>query len=309
MNFRMLRFLVGVCIVALGSGTPSFSQQNSRFTQYMYNTTIINPAYAGSRDVLSVFGRYRNQWVGLDGAPKTAILSFHTPINDSRIGLGASIASDQIGIMDANTVAVDLSYTIDFDRNYKLSFGIKGSGKLLNVDYTKLNIYDPNDVQFKENINNQFTPNIGAGIYLYSTRAYLGLSVPNFLDSNGFDNLIVSTLKRRMDIYLIGGYVFDLDSDLKFKSAFLIKEISGVPVQVDLMANFLMYDKVTFGVAYHWHACLSGLVGFQISDEVFIGYSYEAEETKLKNYSGSHEIFLRIELFKPSNRIIRSRFF
>ncbi len=310
MDIKNLRLLMGVCLVTLSSSTLSFSQQNSQFTQYMYNTTIINPAYAGSREVLSVFGTYRTQWVGLEGAPKTAVLSFQTPLNESRLGLGVSIVNDQTGVMDENTLAVDLSYTIDCNRTYKLSFGIKGSANLLDVDYTKLNIYNPNDVQFKENIENQFTPNIGAGVYLYSDRAYLGLSVPNFLESDRFDNPIVSTMKQRMPFYLMGGYVFDLNYDLKFKPAFLVKEISGSPLQVDLTANFLMYDKLTVGVAYRWDASLSGLVGFQISDGIFIGYSYDAETTKLKHYnSGSHEFFMRFELFKRFNRIISPRFF
>ncbi len=310
MIIKKLYKYIGVSMLILSPIASVFAQQDSQFTQYMYNTTSVNPAYAGSRGVMSVFGNYRTQWVGLDGAPKTASLSVHTPLGTSKLGLGVSFLNDQIGAMDENTLAVDLSYSVDLNRNYKLSFGLKGSANLLNVDYTKLNIYNPNDIYFQENIDNQFTPNIGAGVYLHSDKAYLGFSVPNFLEMERYEEHSVSTMKQKMNYYLMGGYVFDLSSQLKFKPAFLAKAVLGAPVQVDVTANFLINEKLTLGAAYRWDAAVSALVGFQISDGLFIGYSYDADTTKLGNYnSGSHEVFMRFELFNRFNRITSPRFF
>ncbi|WP_430614901.1 PorP/SprF family type IX secretion system membrane protein [Flavobacterium sp. JP2137] len=288
------------------------AQSDPQYTQYMYNTINVNPAYAGSRGVMSVFGVHRTQWVGVDGSPKTTALSVNTPLGESRMGLGVSFVNDNIGAMDENNISVDLSYTIDVSRQFKLSFGLKGTANLLNVDYDKLNIKDPNDPMWGENISNQFSPNIGAGLYLHSNRSYIGLSVPNFLETDRYDDNErgSSTMKQKMNFYLIGGHVFDLSPSVKFKPAFLAKAITGAPVQVDVSANFMLVDRFMVGAAYRWDAAVSGLVGFQVTDGLFVGYSYDAETSKLSNYgSGSHEIFLRFELFNRFNRITSPRFF
>src|SRR5690554_4415721 len=139
----------------------SYAQQDPQYTQYMYNTINVNPAYAGSRGVLSVFGLYRTQWVGLDGAPDTGVFSVHSPVGE-RVGLGLSFVNDKIGISDESTISVDFSYTIPISENYKLAFGLKGTAHLLNVDYSKLNTYNPVDGLLQNNIDNRFSPNIGA---------------------------------------------------------------------------------------------------------------------------------------------------
>ena len=147
-----IKFILIVTIGLLNT-TNLVAQQDPQFTQYMYNTINVNPAYAGSRGVMSVFGMYRAQWVGLEGAPNTAAASIHSPIENSRVGLGLTVSNDQIGISERNTVSTDFSYTINTSVDYKLSFGIKGSASLLNVDYTKLNKYDKNDPKFQNNID------------------------------------------------------------------------------------------------------------------------------------------------------------
>lgn len=302
----------GVLIVFLTwLGTLNIqAQSDAQYTQYMYNTINVNPAYAGSRGVMSVFGLHRAQWVGLEGAPNTTALSVNTPLGDSKLGLGVSFLNDNIGAMDENNIAIDLSYTVQLQGQLKLSFGLKGTANLLNVDYTKLNIYHPNDDMFSNNINNQFTPNIGAGLYLYSDKSYVGLSVPNFLESDRYNDNAYVLMKQKMNFYLIGGHVFDLSPNLKFKPAFLVKAVSGAPLQVDLSANFMISEVFVIGGGYRWDAALSGLVGVQISDGLFVGYSYDAETTKLARYnSGSHEIFLRFELIRRFNRITSPRFF
>lgn len=299
-------------IIFISVSITSYSQQDSQFTQYMYNTININPAYAGSRGVLSIFGLHRNQWVGLDGAPVTNTFSLNTPFSRSRIGLGVSILNDRIGPSEENTISVDVSYSVPVSETFKLSFGVKGTANLLNIDFNKLNQYDPGDVLAQRNIDNKFSPNIGAGIYLHSNRSYIGFSVPNFLETEHFDkeNSIASIASERMHYHLIGGHVFDLSESIKFKPAFLGKLVEGAPLQVDISANFLFNEKFTLGAAYRWSAAMSGMVGFQISESWMIGYAYDMETTKLAHYnSGSHEIFLRYELFKNYNKVVSPRFF
>jgi type IX secretion system PorP/SprF family membrane protein len=282
-----------------------YGQQDAQFTQYMYNTISINPAYAGSRGVMSIFALHRTQWVGLDGAPTTNAASINTPISNSNLGLGLSFVNDKIGPTNENTISVDLSYTIPTSENFKLSFGMKATANLFNLNVNKLNPVDQGDPQF-QNLRNVFTPNIGAGIYYHSDKAYLGLSVPNFIQTNRYDDNEVVIFKEKMNYYLIGGYVFDLSNDIKFKPAFLTKLVKGSPLQVDASANFMFVEKVVVGVAYRWSAAMSAMVGFQVTDGMYIGYGYDLETTNLENYnSGSHEVFLRYEIFKNNEKIRR----
>ena len=297
------------------ASSVSYAQQDAQFTQYMYNTININPAYAGSRGALSVFGLHRTQWVGLDGAPVTNTFSINTPINGTNIGLGLGIINDRIGPSDENNISADFSYSIPTSERYKLSFGIKASANLLNVDFTKLNIYNSSDPRFKDNIENKFSPNIGAGLYFHSDKTYIGLSVPNFLETKHFDGTANNNAQsfiasERMHYYLIAGHVFDLSANLKFKPSLLTKLVAGAPLQVDVSGNFLINDKFVIGAAYRWSAAVSAMVGFQASDSWYIGYGYDLETTRLANYnSGSHEIFLRYELFQKVDKIISPRFF
>jgi type IX secretion system PorP/SprF family membrane protein len=286
------------------------AQQDAQFTQYMYNTVSINPAYAGSRGVFSVFGIHRAQWIGLEGAPTTTAVSFHTPINDTRIGMGISIVQDAIGPSDKQILSADFSYTIATSETYKLSFGLKGTASLFSIDYTKLKQYDLNDPRFQNNISNQFSPNIGAGIYLHSKQLYAGISVPFMLQSTEFNDVNSQVTHEARHYYFMGGYVFDVSDSTKFKPAFLVKAVEGAPLQVDLTANVMFQDKFVLGGAWRWDAALSGLVGFQANDNWFLGYTYDADSTKLANYnSGSHELFLRYEFIGSKEKIVSPRFF
>lgn len=286
-----------------------FAQQDAQYTQYMYNTININPAYAGSRGAMSIFGLYRTQWIGLDGAPETSSFSLNTPINNSNLGLGVSLVNDKIGPTNENTFSADLSYTIPTSETFKLSFGIKGTANLFNLDINKLNPEHQGDPQFQD-LGNKFSPNIGAGVYWHSDKAYIGLSVPNFIETTRYSDNDYAIFKDKINYYLIAGYVLDLDSYTKFKPAVLTKMVEGAPLQVDLSANFMFNDKFTIGLAYRWSAALSAMAGFQVTDGLFIGYAYDRETTRLNNYnSGSHEIFLRFEFLNNYSRITSPRFF
>lgn len=296
--------LIGLMFTA----AVNYAQQDAQFTQYMYNTINVNPAYAGSRGAMSIFALHRTQWVGLDGAPTTNAVSINTPFNNSRMGLGVSLINDKIGPTSENSISTDLSYTIPTSETMKLSFGVKASINLFDLNINKLtpDQQDP----LLQGYNNKISPNIGAGIYLHSDKAYVGFSIPNFIESNRYDDNDKKVYKEKINYYLIAGYVVDLSYNLKFKPALLTKMVQGSPLQVDVSGNFLFNDKFTLGLAYRWSASASAMAGFQVSDALFIGYGYDLETTKLDNYnSGSHEVFLRYEIFKNNNKITTPRFF
>jgi type IX secretion system PorP/SprF family membrane protein len=287
------------------------AQQEAQYTQYMYNTGNINPAYAGSRGSLSGLIMHRTQWVGLDGAPVTNTAVISSPLGISqKFGLGVSVLNDRLGPSDNNVLSVDLSYYVPTSENFKLAFGVKGTADMFKVDFTKVKLFNPNDGLNRENIDNRFSANIGAGLYWYSEKTYLGLSVPYILENHYYDNDIQYVASDRMHLHVMAGHVFNLGSETKFKPSVLSKVVQGAPLQVDLSANFLFFDKFTLGAAYRWSAAVSAMAGFQISDSWLIGYSYDRETTRLGNFnSGSHEVFLRYELFRKYDKVVSPRFF
>ncbi|WP_209404579.1 type IX secretion system membrane protein PorP/SprF [Pseudozobellia sp. WGM2] len=311
----MKKFLLTFLLVASFSGVVA--QQDAQYTQYMYNTMAVNPAYAGSRGVFSIAGLHRSQWIGLDGAPKTQTLNFHTPVSE-RVGIGLSIVNDEIGNGTNQETYFDgvFSYTIPLSRTAKLSFGVKASAHLLNVDFNKLANYNNEASSIGlSNIDRKFSPNFGAGVYYHTDDFYLGLSVPNFLKTRHFDDSSSSTsflAEERMNFYLITGYVFDIHPRWKFKPAALLKAVSGAPLQADISANFLYNDKFTLGAAYRWDAAVSALFGFQLSDQFMVGLAYDREVTELggtRFNDGSFEIMLRYEFLTRYKRVLTPRFF
>lgn len=308
---------LAIIVLVLLCTYSSYAQQDPQYTQYMYNTQVVNPAYAGNREVLSFGALYRTQWVGFEGAPKTGTFTVNSPIGLlDNMGLGLSIVSETIGPSVESNVDVDYSYSISTSESAKLSFGLKAGLDLLDVDFSKLNIYDDNDPRFQNNIDQKLQPQIGAGVYYNTEKFYVGLSVPNFLTTKHFDgsslnNAQVNTIAaERLHYFLIAGYVFDLSSELKFKPAVLFKAVSGSPLQADVSANFLLFDKLTLGAAYRWSAALSGLVGFQASDNLFIGFGYDYQTTDIEQYSdGSYELMLRFDVFNKPERVLTPRFF
>ena len=310
---RNIIYLFFAIFLALPFGMQA--QQNPQYTQYMYNTQVINPAYAGNREVLSLGLLYRTQWVGVEGAPKTATFTLNSPVGRlENMGLGFTVMHDEIGPATQTDIAVDYSYSIPLTYNTKLSFGIKAGFDVLDVDFNKLNIYNPSDPIFQDNIDNRWQPKIGAGIYVNSNRWYIGLSVPNFLETKHYDrsnnSAFQSVAAERMHFHFIGGYVFDLSHSVKFKPATMLKAVKGAPLQWDVSANFLFHEKLTLGAAWRWDAALSALAGFQVSPGLFIGVGYDYQLTDIEKYSdGSYEVILRFDIFDKIEKVLTPRFF
>lgn len=308
---RIFKTLLVTLLMVSGSVV---AQQDAQYTQYMYNTVSVNPAYAGSRGHLSIAGLYRAQWVGLEGAPETQTLNLHTPIGYRGAGIGLSFVNDLIGPTSETYFDVDLSYTIQTSLEARLSFGLKASAHLLDVRFSELNQNSGTgpDPTLQQNIDNRFSPNVGAGVYYHTQKFYAGLSVPRFLETTHFEESSLSTAKEQMNFYFITGYVWDLNPFLKFKPTILTKVVQGAPLQVDVSANFLFNEKFVVGAGYRWDAAFSGLVGFNISDEFMIGLAYDREITALGATSfndGSFEIILRYDFIKVLDNMKSPRFF
>jgi len=310
-------YIIVLALIGLGFySNQSYAQQDAQYTQYMYNTLSVNPAYAGSRDVLSFVGLYRTQWVGLDGAPDTFTASLHSPVGD-KVGVGLNITKDEIFITSETYIDLSFSYTLDLANDAKLALGLKAGGHFLNIDTNKLNTgaFNQGDSDTEINVDNKFSPQFGLGLYYYTDTFYLGLSAPNILETEHFDenaanNNSFATAKEKVNFYVMAGKIFDLTPDIKFKPSTLFKVVDGAPLQVDLSASVLLKEKLTLGLAYRWDAAMSAMAGFQVSDQIMLGIAYDRETTELQQFNdGSYEVFLRFELFKRNNRMISPRFF
>ncbi len=281
----------------------TIAQQEAQYTQYMYNLNIINPAYAGSKEsTLSIGLMGRSQWMNIPGSPQTATLSVHKPLHNG-LGMGVSIMADKLGPVNEQFAYVDVSYTLPVGMYDNLAFGLKGGVSLFDAKLSDLQTYLPDDESFAEDIH-QIKPNIGAGLFYYSDIYYVGLSVPNLLKSEYMakEGSFFTSVSRTNHLFLTGGYVFQLNDDLKFKPSTLIKMTQGAPLSLDLSANFLMREKFEVGASYRWNDSVSAMMNFKVTKDLRVGYSYDYTLTDIgKHTSGTHEVFL---LFDINNNFI-----
>ncbi|WP_185783040.1 PorP/SprF family type IX secretion system membrane protein [Croceivirga lutea] len=277
------------------------SQQLPQFTQYMFNTTSINPAYAGSREALNVTALHRNQWAGIAENPTTSTFSFHTPMNNERVGLGFSYISDQLGYENTNFVYGDFSYTIPVSYEAKLSFGLKAGF----TNYSRELI---DDRDFEAQAVNTWNPNFGAGVYLSTNRWYAGFSSPRILN-NGLSPDGIEAVERN-SYYAIAGLVLDLSLDIKFRPSVISKFTNGAPMSYDITSAFLFYEKFWLGGSYRFNDAnnFGAFMDYQLSNTIRIGYAYDLPTGDVRAYTGgTHEVILIFEpksLFK--SKIYRS---
>ncbi len=308
----MKRFKQFVLTIALFWCTSGIAQQLPQFTQYMYNTIAINPAYAGSREALSVVGLHRSQWVGFQGGPITQTLSIHTPLRNDRIGLGLSFIEDDLGPQNFSNLYGDFSYAIPTGSTGKLAFGVKAGFTQYSFDQEFLNDPTVAEDDFFRGYENRWAPNFGAGVYWSTNRVYASLSAPRILntDSNKKDG--IEALDRVSYYFTVGG-VIDLSRNVKFKPAGLVKATNGAPLSIDLTSNFLFFDKFWAGLSYRINeqtSALGGIVDFQISRQLRIGYAYEKPNSDITSYTtGTHELLLIYEFKFLSSKLKSPRYF
>lgn len=294
-------------------GLRLFGQQDAMYSQYMFNTLAINPAYAGSRDILSATALMRSQWVGVEGAPQTQTLSFDTPLRNKRIGMGVQLFNDKIGITNVTGGFISYAYRI-FGEKSTFAFGLQTGASHFKADFNSVQLQENGiDYAFLNNID-QVLLNFGAGIYYNTDRFYIGASVPHLLNNTLNNNKVVVTnglvARQYLHLFIASGYVINLDDNFKLKPSFLFKGVRGAPIQLDLNTNLWIKDVFSIGVQYRTNADIGALVEVQVSPQVRFGYSYDKSVTKLANFnSGSHEIMLRYEFGFEKDKVLSPRYF
>jgi type IX secretion system PorP/SprF family membrane protein len=308
---RTLKKITFALVSALGSLTAS-AQQDPMYTHYMDNTLVINPGYAGSRDALTVTALHRSQWVDFKGAPITQTIMMHTPLRNEHYGVGLSVFNDKIGPSNKSSVFADFAYRMNLTKKSKLALGISAGANIFRAGLGSLQLDQQSDPTFQNNVSNRITPNFGFGAYYSRERFYAGISTPNLLQNkytevkqtNGTS--LISTEQRHY--FLIAGAVFNITDDLAFKPTTLIKVTAAAPIQADVTASFIIMKKLLLGVMFRTGDAAGALVGFNVTDQLHIGYSYDwSFGLKTPTYNkGSHEIMLRYDFIFPSKKQIHT---
>ena len=300
-----------VALVVIASFGDLHAQQDPHYTQYMYNMNVINPAYAGSKENLSIGMLYRKQWVDIEDAPTTFTLSGHSPVGRN-VGLGLSVISDKIGPVEENNIYGDFSYTLNLGGEHKLAFGIKAGITLQKVGLFS-DIYStlpqPNDPAFSEDTNNSYF-NLGSGLFYYTDKYYVAFSVPNMMKSKHLDFDGREFGSEVSHYFLTGGYVFDLSQNVKFKPFFMIKSAFDAPTSLDVSTNFLFNEKFEAGLTYRLDDSFGAMVNYAITPSLRIGYAYDHIVSDLNVTSpSSHEFILLFDLNFPKKVSSSPRFF
>lgn len=280
----------------------SWGQQDPQLTQYMYNMSLVNPAYStGDEGVMNMGALYRTQWVGIDGAPTTATFFAHAPVSE-RMELGLNLIHDEIGdVVKETNVNADFAYKLQLSPGNKLAFGLKAGATFFNTAFTGLQLGSGNastDLAFDRNISQTY-PTLGVGLFYFSDKYYLGASAPNLLNSEHIEerNGIRGFGKENVHYFVNGGYVFDINADIKLKPSFMARAVENAPISLDINANVLLYDKLEAGLGYRLGDAITGLVNFKVAKGLRIGYAYDYTTSNLGKYnSGSHEIMLLFDL-------------
>jgi type IX secretion system PorP/SprF family membrane protein len=291
------------------------AQQDAMYTHYMYNTLAVNPAYAGSRDALSITGLHRSQWIGFKGSPITQTLTVHSPVLSKNIGMGLSFINDRIGPTNTTSLYLDFSYRIDFNKKSYLAFGLKGGMNMRYQGFAELERVDSNDPLLLNDVRSQFLPNFGFGLYYYAERYYAGISIPKLLENNFETNSTVGTTNLASEerhYYFIAGTIFDLNESIKLKPTTFVKVTNGAPIEADLTATFIFNDRFWLGTMYRTGDALGVLAGMNITDQFGLGYSFDwsFKNTTVQYNVGSHELMLRYDLvYKVKDDIRSPRYF
>ena len=300
-----------IFIIVLFTSLTGLAQQDVLYSQFMFNKLTVNPGYAGSREVLSADVSYRNQWLGIDGAPKTFSFSMHAPLRDNHVALGGYIYSDQIGPEVNQGALLTYAYRISLPKG-KLSFGLQGGVKYMNIDWAMIKVEDP-DLTFQGDLKNKIIPDANFGIYYYTNHWFAGISSKQLLQNEyGLVTVdgkqIYSKLLRHY--YGIGGVAVPVSDRVIFKPSVLVKYVKDAPWQMDLNASMLLNDLLCLGMTYRTNGDLVFLTEIIFGGKYRLGYSYDVNVKDRIHYnSGSHEIRLGIDLDLLKNRMFTPRYF
>lgn len=287
-----------LCCIGFFCLQDLFAQQDAQYTQYMFNTLVINPAYAGSRDAVSVLGIYRNQWTDFNGSPTSFAASVHSPVGE-KLGLGLFLEADKIGVHQRLSAYTAYAYKIALGSGI-LSLGLQAGVLQYSSDWSELpEVLDPDDPNFVSD-NSKLLPNFGLGVYYYSEQFFVGVSVPHLLEGN-IDEVSELAVQDR-HYWLTGGVAIPLNETLKLQPSLLVRAVPSVaPINMDVNVSLIINDIFRVGAGYRSSQAVLFMLEYQ-QDKLRVGYSYDLGLSSLADYhSGTHEIMVGLDL--PTNKL------
>lgn len=291
----------------------SFAQQDPQYSQYQFNQMVINPAYAGSRDALSVVVDARQQW-GFPGAPKTQAFSVHGPLKKKRVGLGLSGYADQIGPRSTVGLYGSFAYILPLTNKLKLSFGLRAGMVSYQFDWTKLNYENTIEQGAVNSLQQQHTvPDLDAGLYLKSNSFYSGFSITHLNAAKVYDEQIApssSNFKYTMTphIFFIISKGFKAGENLVINPTIMIKAASGIS-STDLNLNFLIKKKLWLGTFVRTGKTIGLLAQVYVTDKFRIGYTFDRSFDKTQKQLGNgHEIMIGFDFNTFKSAMLSPRY-
>lgn len=279
------------------------AQKNAQFSDYKINMSSFNPAFAGFFDG-SVLLTHRSQFAGFSGAPETQNLNINIPIT-MEMGTGFNVINQKYGVTQDVIITGDYSYTIFTDNLNMFSFGLKAGVNILNIDYSRLDLTNPDDISFQNNIENQVSPRIGVGFMFNTEKWFIGLSTPNFIKEPYNPTVKTVSITNKPEIYFVTGYQTALNDDLLFKPSILAKAVQNAPLAIDFAFNFEYIKKFRFGVSYRWDSAITGMMAINFLQDFQGGYAYDYNTNGMGKYApSSHQFYLKY-IFKHTKEVRR----
>jgi len=298
-----LFFLLGICMSVS-------AQQDPMFTQYMHNPVSINPAYAGSRGTLNVVALHRQQWVGVDGAPKTLALSINSPFIKYNVGVGLTLLRDQLGPTKQTSLFGDYSYHLKLSNTTKLAFGMKGGLSIIEMDANNLTHHYDDEYLALNGYKKMYLPNFGIGSYLYSSNYYFGVSIPKMLQNSLSDNTNTLANREERHYFFSGGCVVDFNQNIKFKPSVTVRAVKGSPLSTEMSLAVLLNDKLWLGGMYRFGDAVGAMVKFEISKQLSLGYSFDYTVSELGAFNqGTHEVYISYDFIRTGKKVLSPRYF
>lgn len=305
---------LGILAIVLAAFT-SKAQQDAMFTQYMFNTQAINPAYAGTWESVGFMALGRHQWTGWNGAPETYTFAFQAPLKNERVALGLDVISDKVGLEKRFYMFADYSYLVPVSEKTNLRLGLKGGFTNYSNNLSLYDIVNPGDPNFVGEVKNAFKPNFGIGAFLYGKRAYVGFSIPKVVSTEFENDMESFSVEGELRHYfLIAGAVFDLGENVKFKPTMLTKASftseTGSPVQFDMTGNFLISEKLWLGAMYRTGSSYGFIAQWIFDKKLRVGYAIDFSTNNMKNHNnGTHEVMVSYELKFKKEEVVSPRYF
>lgn len=298
----------------------AIAQDHPHYTMFMYNKLLYNPGYAGNKNMTSLNAAYRNQWTGIDGAPRNFSVALDGTVGSYMkafrpVALGLSVYNESLGVTDNTNVMGYYAYRIRLAKTI-MSFGVQAGASMYNANYGDLNPATQGDNALTTNVNNAILPNIGAGVFWSGEKFFVGVSVPNLIE-NYYDNqskaLTNSNARQLRSYYASGGYTFKISEDVKIQPQAMIRYAGNdkfqQPINADANLSFIFFNRLLLGATYRTDNTIDGIVHLQVTKRINIGYAYGYSASQLNGYNnGTHEIVLGFDFIKDLNKYVNPRF-